>query len=143
MILVASPLIQPTNGNPHYSDGFKPYVDPLTYEDPNQAVKEFANEISGDYVQIEEVIGAGEFGEVCRGRLVFPGRSTADTVAIKTLKPGSSKKAKEDFLTEASIMGQFNHPNVIGLRGVVTKSEPAMIITEYMENRSLDSFLRV
>ena len=33
-------------------------------------------------------------------------------VAIKTLKPGSSEKARNDFLTEASIMGQFEHPNV-------------------------------
>ena len=37
-------------------------------------------------------------------------------VAIKTLKPGSSEKARNDFLTEASIMGQFEHPNVIFLQ---------------------------
>ena len=37
-------------------------------------------------------------------------------VAIKTLKPGSSDKARTDFLTEASIMGQFEHPNVIFLQ---------------------------
>lgn len=52
-------------------------------------------------------------------------------------------KARNDFLTEASIMGQFEHPNVIFLQGVVTKSNPVMIITEYMENGSLDTFLRV
>lgn len=46
------------------------------------------------------------------------------TVAIKTLKPGSSDKAKGDFLMEASIMGQFTHENVIRLIGVVTKNEP-------------------
>jgi ephrin-B len=63
-------------------------------------------------------------------------------VAIKTLKPGSSDKARSDFLTEASIMGQFEHPNVIFLQGVVTKATPVMIITEYMENGSLDTFLR-
>ena len=40
-------------------------------------------------------------------------------------------------------MGQFEHPNVIFLQGVVTKSNPVMIITEYMENGSLDHFLRV
>jgi hypothetical protein len=32
---------------------------------------------------------------------------------------------------------------VIFLQGVVTKSNPVMIITEYMENGSLDTFLRV
>lgn len=40
-------------------------------------------------------------------------------------------------------MGQFDHPNVIHLEGVVTKSSPVMIITEFMENGSLDTFLRV
>lgn len=39
-------------------------------------------------------------------------------------------------------MGQFEHPNVIFLQGVVTKSNPVMIITEFMENGSLDTFLR-
>jgi ephrin-B len=56
-------------------------------------------------------------------------------VAFKTLKPGSGDKAKADFLMEASIMGQFDHPNVIRLIGVATRIEPTMIITEYMENR--------
>ncbi|KAF6099223.1 EPH receptor B1 [Phyllostomus discolor] len=39
-------------------------------------------------------------------------------------------------------MGQFDHPNIIRLEGVVTKSRPVMIITEFMENGALDSFLR-
>jgi Eph receptor B1 len=65
------------------------------------------------------------------------------TVAIKTLKAGASDKNRLDFLTEASIMGQFDDPNVIYLEGVVTRSNPIMIVTEYMENGSLDSFLRV
>lgn len=89
------------------------------------------------------VTGGGEFGDVCRGKLKLPpdGRTEID-VAIKTLKPGSADKARNDFLTEASIMGQFEHPNVIFLQGVVTKSNPVMIITEFMENGSLDTFLR-
>jgi len=64
-------------------------------------------------------------------------------VAVKTLKTGYSSQQKLDFLGEASIMGQFDHPNVIRLEGVVTRSRPFMIITEYMENGSLDAFLRV
>lgn len=85
---------------------------------------------------------SGEFGDVCRGKLKIPGRPEV-TVAIKTLKPGASDKARMDFLTEATIMGQFDHPNVIYLQGVVTKSNPIMIITEYMDNGSLDAFLNV
>ena len=94
------------------------------------------------YITIEAIIGGGEFGDVCRGRLSQQERQDM-LVAIKTLKPGSSDKARTDFLTEASIMGQFEHPNVIFLQGVVTKATPIMIITEYMENGSLDTFLRV
>lgn len=64
-------------------------------------------------------------------------------VAIKTLKAGYVEKQRRDFLSEASIMGQFDHPNIIRLEGVVTKSRPVMIVTEFMENGALDSFLRV
>uniref|UniRef100_A0A8C7V1Q4 receptor protein-tyrosine kinase n=1 Tax=Oncorhynchus mykiss TaxID=8022 RepID=A0A8C7V1Q4_ONCMY len=118
------------------------YVDPFTYEDPNQAVREFAKEIDASCIKIEKVIGIGEFGEVCSGRLKMPGKREI-CVAIKTLKAGYTDKQRRDFLSEASIMGQFDHPNIIHLEGVVTKCKPVMIITEYMENGSLDAFLRV
>ena len=61
---------------------------------------------------------------MCKGKLRIPGRPEM-TVAIKTLKPGATEKNRLDFLTEASIMGQFDDPNVIFLEGVVTKSKPA------------------
>ncbi|XP_059830981.1 ephrin type-B receptor 3-like [Hypanus sabinus] len=136
--------------DPNYSEkmpptaapGIKVYIDPFTYEDPNEAVREFAKEIDVSYVKIEEVIGAGEFGEVCRGRLKVPGKREI-YVAIKTLKGGYTDKQRRDFLSEASIMGQFDHPNIIHLEGVVTNSCPVMIITEFMENGALDSFLRL
>ncbi|KAM3823589.1 ephrin type-A receptor 5 [Vipera latastei] len=121
--------------------GVKTYIDPHTYEDPNQAVHEFAKEIEVSYVSIERIIGAGEFGEVCSGRLKLPGKCELP-VAIKTLKVGYTEKQRWDFLGEASIMGQFDHANIIHLEGVVTKSKPVMIVTEYMENGSLDTFLK-
>lgn len=65
---------------------------------------------------------SGEFGEVFRG--VMKTRVRGDVpVAIKTLKLGYSEKQRQDFLSEASIMGQFSHPNIIRLEGVVTKCE--------------------
>uniref|UniRef100_A0A673KRW6 receptor protein-tyrosine kinase n=1 Tax=Sinocyclocheilus rhinocerous TaxID=307959 RepID=A0A673KRW6_9TELE len=125
----------------HLHPGVRIYVDPFTYEDPNQAVREFAKEIDASCIKIEKVIGIGEFGEVCSGRLKMPGKREI-CVAIKTLKAGYTDKQRRDFLSEASIMGQFDHPNIIRLEGVVTKCKPVMIITEYMENGSLDAFLR-
>ncbi|XP_014346865.1 ephrin type-B receptor 3 isoform X2 [Latimeria chalumnae] len=126
----------------YITPGMKVYIDPFTYEDPNEAIREFAKEIDISCVKIEEVIGAGEFGEVCRGRLKLPGRREL-FVAIKTLKVGYTERQRRDFLSEASIMGQFDHPNIIHLEGVVTKSRPVMIVTEFMENGALDSFLRL
>jgi len=64
----------------------------------------------------------GEFGEVCSGRLKLPGKRDV-SVAIKTLKVGYTEKQKRDFLCEASIMGQFDHPNVVHLEGVVTRGK--------------------
>uniref|UniRef100_A0A6Q2XCS0 Ephrin type-B receptor 3 n=1 Tax=Esox lucius TaxID=8010 RepID=A0A6Q2XCS0_ESOLU len=133
ILTIESPIVTP---------GMKVYVDPFTYEDPNEAIREFAKEIDISCVKIEEVIGAGEFGEVCRGRLKLPGRREI-IVAIKTLKVGYTDRQRRDFLSEASIMGQFDHPNIIRLEGVVTKSRPVMIVTEFMENGALDSFLRL
>ncbi len=64
----------------------------------------------------------GEFGEVCSGRLRIPGKKEIP-VAIKTLKGGYTERQRRDFLREASIMGQFDNPNIIRLEGVVTKSK--------------------
>ncbi|XP_056398127.1 ephrin type-A receptor 8 isoform X1 [Hyla sarda] len=131
----------------HYQNGqitlaeSKLYVDPHTYEDPCQAVHEFAREIEASRIKIEKIIGSGEFGEVCYGRLKLPGKREIP-VAIKTLKVGYNEKQRRDFLSEASIMAQFDHPNVIHLEGVVTRGKLTMIVTEYMENGSLDAFLR-
>ncbi|XP_029379899.1 ephrin type-A receptor 3-like isoform X1 [Echeneis naucrates] len=121
--------------------GSRTYIHPHTYEDPNQAVRDFAKEIDASNIRIERVIGAGEFGEVCSGRLRMQGKREI-YVAIKSLKAGYSDKQRRDFLSEASIMGQFDHPNIIRLEGVVTRCKPVMIITEFMENGSLDTFLK-
>ena len=45
-------------------------------------------------------------------------------VAVKTLKANAPEADKVKFLQEAAIMGQFLHPNVLKLQGVVTIGEP-------------------
>lgn len=140
------------------------YIDPHTYEDPCAAVLKFASEIHPNHITKQKVIGAGiyldkmyhiltfswksdlnvcnnprcflgEFGEVFRGSLNIPGRSEV-AVAIKTLKPGYTEKQRQDFLSEASIMGQFSHKNIIRLEGVVTKCKHQIFV-----NFILTSFL--
>ncbi|XP_050799398.1 ephrin type-A receptor 1 isoform X3 [Gopherus flavomarginatus] len=119
----------------------KPYVDLQPYEDPSRGVLEFTKELDVAYITMENVIGEGEFGEVYRGTLRLPGKERI-VVAIKTLKSTYSDSQWWNFLREATIMGQFNHHNIVHLEGVVTKRKPMMIITEYMENGALDTFLR-
>ena len=48
----------------------------------------------------------------------------ANEVAIKMLKDTAKEIERVKFLQEAAIMGQFHHPNVITLHGVVTVGEP-------------------
>lgn len=76
MILVTLPLF---NGQTVRG---KTYVDPHTYEDPRQAVKEFTKEIDVSCITIEAVIGGGEFGDVCKGKLKLPHKVSWQTVII-------------------------------------------------------------
>lgn len=61
----------------------------------------------------------GDFGEVCRGCLKLPSKRELP-VAIKTLRAGCSEKQRRSFLSEAGILGQFDHANIIRLEGVIT-----------------------
>ena len=48
-------------------------------------------------------------------------------VAVKMLKQGSDEQDRVKFLQEAAIMGQFKHPNVVTMYGVVTEGEPVSL----------------
>lgn len=119
----------------------KPYVDLQAYEDPAQGALDFAQELDPAWLIVDTVIGEGEFGEVYRGALRLPSQD-CKTVAIKTLKDTSPDGYWWNFLREATIMGQFNHPHILRLEGVITKRKPIMIVTEFMENGALDAFLK-
>lgn len=56
--------------------GARSYVDPHTYEDPNQAVREFAREIDAGYITIEAIIGAVLYIIIERlsNKIVLPAR---------------------------------------------------------------------
>ncbi|KAJ7379751.1 Ephrin type-A receptor 5 [Desmophyllum pertusum] len=97
------------------------YIDPGNYLDLLELLSTFATELERSQTKLEGLIGQGEFADVYKATLKT--REGKDVVAVKVLRPGSSEKNQKDFLSEASIMGQFDHPNVIGLIGVVTKTE--------------------
>ena len=45
-------------------------------------------------------------------------------VAVKQLQPGAPEEENIRFLQEAAINGQFRHPNVVKLMGVVSDEGP-------------------
>ena len=73
-------------------------------------------------IRMMTILGSGEFGDVSKATWSIFGNTKE--VAVKTLKPGLSENDRVRFLQEAAIMGQFNHPHVVKLYGVVTVKDP-------------------
>ena len=71
-------------------------------------------------------LGSGQFGWVDKGMWHSPEGPVE--VAIKTLKAEASEEERVKFLQEAAIMGQFHHPNVVKLHGVVTVGDPVSVV---------------
>ena len=76
-----------------------------------------------------EKLGSGQFGQVCKGLV-----GGSMEVAVKTLNAGASETEKVKFLQEAAIMGQFSHPNIVKLYGVVTIGEPVSGVELWVVN---------
>ena len=101
-----------------------------TYWSPAQTTEAIFDQMSkGMYLEIplsslkrKRKLGEGEFGEVFKGEWTSPAKTL--TVALKSLKSSSSDEERVKLLQEAAIMGQFSHPHIVRLYGVVTLSEP-------------------
>ena len=77
------------------------------------------------FLRITEHLGSGQFGTVNKGIWQSPAGTVE--VAVKTLQSSASQEDRVKFLQEAAINGQFRHPNVVKLLGVVTVGEPVSI----------------
>ena len=86
-------------------------------------------EVNPSLLSKDKVLGQGNFGIVHSG--VWNSKNGEIPVAIKSLKV-ENKETNLSFLQEAAILGQFNHPNVVKLLGVVTLSKPYMMVTELL-----------
>ncbi len=86
-------------------------------------------------VELCELIGKGNFGEVYKGiwRRKFE-------VAVKTLNIDG--EAAKDALDECEVLKKIRHEKLIKLWCVCTKSLPILIVIEYMCNGSLLEYMR-
>lgn len=97
-------------------------------------------EVSKDRIVLNRKLGEGAFGTVYGGEAQLDGTDWT-AVAVKTLKVGSTKEDRVDFLSEAELMKRFEHANIIKLLGVSLSSEPIYTIMEFMLYGDLKTFL--
>ena len=97
-------------------------------------------EVNPSLLTKDKVLGQGNFGIVYSG--IWNSRNGEIPVAIKSLKV-ENKETNISFLQEAAILGQFNHPNVLKLLGVVTLSKPYMMVTELLISGLKDQLNKV
>ena len=64
-----------------------------------------------------------------------------EEVAVKSMKNGASEEERVKFLQEATIMGQFNHPNVLNILGIVL-DDPLQIVMDIMDRGDLHHHLK-
>jgi serine/threonine protein kinase len=110
-------------------------------EDCNQVLLSL-REIPRSCIRIISELGKGAFGVVYKALLKEDPRRPAYLVAVKSLHAGSSESERRELLVEAAVLGQFDHPHVIQLAGVVTIGQPLLMLVEYAEHGSLQSLLQ-
>eukprot|EP00118_Oscarella_pearsei_P018033 m.182166 g.182166 ORF g.182166 m.182166 type:complete len:1143 (+) comp39289_c0_seq10:59-3487(+) len=97
-------------------------------------------EVDRENVIMNELLGEGAFGKVCRG--LFQRDGSSQTVAIKTCRSDGDPEDAVLFLKEASVMKEFDCEYIVRLLGIVSKGEPALVIMEIMELGDLKTYLR-
>uniref|UniRef100_UPI00358E5829 insulin receptor-like n=1 Tax=Myxine glutinosa TaxID=7769 RepID=UPI00358E5829 len=101
-------------------------------------------EVPRERISILWELGQGSFGMVYEGVVRDLVREEVETrVAIKTINVGTCLQQHVEFLNEASVMKSFSSHHVVTLLGVVSQSQPALVIMELMVHGDLKSFLRV
>uniref|UniRef100_A0A1B6D3T2 non-specific protein-tyrosine kinase n=1 Tax=Clastoptera arizonana TaxID=38151 RepID=A0A1B6D3T2_9HEMI len=100
-------------------------------------------ELQRNQVELSEIIGEGQFGDVHKGTCKMrSGKEIATVaVAVKTCKVDADLATAEKFLEEAYIMQQFDHLHIIKLIGVCSDS-PIWIVMELARLGELRAYLQ-
>ncbi|CAH1269110.1 FGFR1 [Branchiostoma lanceolatum] len=102
-------------------------------------------EFEADQITLIGELGEGQFGKVYKAKARFVNDYQGSTiVAVKTVKAHASSEVRDDMLKELRMMMRLldPHPNVVTLLGYCTKSDPVMLVVEYVPNGDLLTFLR-
>ncbi|KAJ1373186.1 hypothetical protein KIN20_035532 [Parelaphostrongylus tenuis] len=134
----SNPLILLSAGNSSKNEAcLMDYLSP--YEDMFKSIDDRLK-IDVSLLHFETEIGRGHFGIVSRATYT-PTNGTTKKVACKFLK--ESVAGVGDFILEGLTMGRFNHPHLMQLLGIAfADGRIPIIVTDYMENGDLRSYLR-
>jgi ankyrin repeat protein len=128
------------NSNGHGQDSSSPTEDAPHGDDDDAAMLGLPNakdyEIPIEDLNVGDVIGRGNFGEVRRG-----GWKDVQ-IAIKTIYRTGGETAKQDVYREMGILAQLRHPNILGFLGYVKHGGSVMMITDLMTGGSLHNFIK-
>ncbi|KAK0171029.1 hypothetical protein PV328_008795 [Microctonus aethiopoides] len=97
-------------------------------------------EIVRNQVELGEIIGEGQFGNVHKGSYKSRDGQTI-AVAVKTCKVDADLATAEKFLEEAYIMQQFEHPYIIRLIGVCSEA-PIWLVMELARLGEMRAYLQ-
>ncbi|KAI3517254.1 hypothetical protein L1887_16467 [Cichorium endivia] len=88
-----------------------------------------------DNFNLDNKIGEGGFGPVYKGVL-----EDGQVIAVKRLSE-TSKQGLDEFQNEVICIAKLQHRNLVKLLGYCIHGNEKILIYEYMDNKSLDSFL--
>uniref|UniRef100_A0A4W5QIC0 Tyrosine-protein kinase n=1 Tax=Hucho hucho TaxID=62062 RepID=A0A4W5QIC0_9TELE len=97
----------------------------------NPVVKDKKWILNHEDITLGELLGKGNFGEVFKGTL-----RDKTPVAVKTCKEDLPQELKIKFLSEARILKQYDHANIVKLIGVCTQRQPIYIVMELVSGKS-------
>ncbi|XP_037484436.1 L-type lectin-domain containing receptor kinase SIT2-like [Triticum dicoccoides] len=108
-----------------WEDAFGPHR--FSYKELYHATKGFSD---------KNLLGAGGFGSVYRGKLRKPDME----VAVKRVSHESRQGMKE-FVAEVASIGRLRHRNLVPLLGYCRRKGELLLVYDYMPNGSLDKYL--